>query len=334
MQDSNPFAASFCIAIASHISKKNRVPYLQECLRSLVAQSVPISIYLSISFASQDIREYTLNCLYTDASIIAPEYLNIRARDQKTSQMRHYYLLYQEIGQKHDWIMFCDDDDTYHPDRTNIIIQSIQAAREQIDTINVSRDKTLHQLHLAGLYESVSQADHRINRQEYWCYCIRMGLLGRFFDVVEPALGILDDRCCDVLLAEYLRRKSPEWIYITIHAAMYNYRVVENADSVTGFIQTNQHKYTNQTSPPPIGDDTWLDYVLRWNDFLHENLHIFLHDTYLRTLVGCELDTIFRTEFKENYAILDYVDQKHVNQINELYNRVRLVCSQLYDLGL
>ena len=334
MQDANSPTTPFCIAVASHISNKNRVSYLQECLMSLVSQSSPVSIYLSISFASQDIREYTLNCLYADTSITLPEYLNIRVRDQKTSQMRHYFLLYQEIAQKHDWIMFCDDDDTYHIDRTDRIIQSIHAARQQIDTINVSRDKSLYQLQLAGLYENVSQTDHRTQRHEYWCYCIHMGLLGRFFEVVEPAPGILDDRCCDVLLAEYLRRKSPEWIYVTIQAAMYNYRVEENADSVTGFIQTNQHKYTIQTSPPPIGDDTWLDYVLKWNEFLHGNIHIFLHDTYLRTLVGCELDTILRTEFKGNYAILEYVDQKHMNMINELYNRVRLVCGQLYDLGL
>ena len=334
MQDANPLTTPFCIAVASHISKKNRVPYLQECLRSLVSQSAPISIYLSISFASQDIREYTLNCLYADTSITLPEYLNIRVRDQKTSQMRHYFLLYQEIAQKHDWIMFCDDDDTYQTDRTDRIIQSIHAARQQVDSINVSRDNALQTLHMAGLYENVSQTDHRTQRHEYWCYCIRMDLLGRFFEVVEPAPGILDDRCCDVLLAEYFRRKSPELIYVTIQATLYNYRVEENADSVTGFIQTNQHKYTIQTSPPPIGDDAWLDYVLQWNEFLHGNMHIFLHDTYLRTLVGCELDTILRTEFKGNYAILEYVDQKHVNQINELYNHVRLVCSQLYDLGL
>ena len=334
MQDSNPPTAPFCIAVASHISNKNRVPYLQECLRSLVSQSAPISIYLSISFASQDIREYALNCLYADASITLPEYLNIRVRDQKTSQMRHYFLLYQEIAQKHDWIMFCDDDDTYNTDRADRIIQCIHSARQQIDLINASRDETMYQLDLAGLYENVSKTHHRTQRHEYWCYCIRMDLLRRFFEVVEPAPGILDDRCCDVLLAEYFRRKSPVLIYVTIQDSLYNYRVEENADSVTGFIQTNQHKYTIQTSPPPIGDDAWLDYVTQWNEFLHENMHIFLHDTYLRTLVGCELDTILQTEFKGNYAILEFVDQKHVNRIIELYNHVRLVCGQLYDLGL
>ena len=61
--------------------------------------------------------------------------------------------------------------------------------------------------------------------------------------------------------------------------------------------------------------------MLRWNDYLHDNLTIFMHDTYLRTLVGCDLETILKTEFKNNYAILDYVDQRHVHKITEIYNR-------------
>ena len=161
-----------------------------------------------------------------------------------------------------------------------------------------------------------------------------MDLLTRFFNVVEPAIHVLDDRCCDVLFAEYLRRKSPNWIYATINEPLYYYREDENDDSITGFIQMNQHKYTNQTSPPPLDDDNWLNYVLKWNDYLKDNIHIFLHDTYLRTLVGCDLDTILRAEFQNNYFILDYVDQKHIMRMTDLHNRVKRVCADIYDLGL
>jgi len=112
---------------------------------------VPISIYLSISFANQEIREHALNCLYSDTSLILPEYLNIRVRDQKTSQMRHYFLLYHEIVEKHKWIMFCDDDDTYHRDRTAAFIQTIYAAGMQIDAANAIRSAELWLLH-TGLF--------------------------------------------------------------------------------------------------------------------------------------------------------------------------------------
>ena len=327
----NPDAEPFCIAIASHISNINRIPYLQECLRSLVSQTVPITIYLSISFATPDIRDRSLTILYADVTSSFNEYLNIRVRDQKTPQMRHFFRLYPEIVKKHKWVMFCDDDDTYNLTRVERIVQTIRAAQTAVDNSNESSQPTNH---LAGLYENVSNITHRSQRHEYWCYCVHIGILGRFFDVVEPVPGILDDRCCDVLFAEYLRRKSSTGLYATLPQTLYHYRVDENADSVTGFIQTNQHKYTNQTSPPPMGDDTWIDYVLQWNEYLHDHIHIFLHDTYLRTLIGCDLDAVLRTEFKNNYAILDYVDQKHVRRITDLHYRVKAVCNDLYEIGL
>ena len=324
--------SSFCIAIASHITNINRIPYLQECLRSLISQTAPISIYLSISFATTEIREETLNQIHTDA--IQFEHLNIRVREQKTAQMRHYLLLYEEIRHLHKWVMFCDDDDTYHPERTQQFMQTILSTQTHIDLVNAGRDDTLPTLKFAGLYENIAQPTHHTKRHEYWCYCIRMDLLTRFFNVVEPTIGVLDDRCCDVLFAEYLRRKSPEWVYATINQPLYYYREDENDDSITGFIQMNQHKYTNQTSPPPMDDDNWLSYVLEWNNYLRDNIHIFLHDTYLRTLVGCDLDTILRAEFKNNYFILDYVEQKHIGRITELHNHVKSVCAEIYDLGL
>ena len=324
--------SSFCIAIASHISNINRIPYLQECLRSLVSQTAPIQIYLSISFATNEIREETLNQIYNDT--IQTDHLNIRVREQKTAQMRLYFLIHEEIHQLHQWVMFCDDDDTYHTLRTQQFMQTIISTQLHIDSVNETRDTTLPKLELAGVYENISQPTHHTKRHEYWCYCIRMDLLTRFCNVVEPTIGVLDDRCCDVLFAEYLRRKSPEWVYATIEQPLYYYREDENDDSITGFIQMNQHKYTNQTSPPPMDDDNWLSYVLAWNDYLGDNIHIFLHDTYLRTLVGCDLDTILRAEFKNNYFILDYVDQKHIGRITELHNRVKQVCAEIYDLGL
>ena len=109
------------------------------------------------------------------------------------------------------------------------------------------RDQALPPLQLAGIYENVSGITHHTQRHEYWCYCIQMALLERFFESVEPVPGVLDDRCCDVLLGEYLRRKSTEWIYVPINMALYNYRVEENADSVTGVIQQNQPRFAQHS---------------------------------------------------------------------------------------
>ena len=157
--------SSFCIAIASHISNRNRIPYLQECLRSLISQSSPIPIYLSISFATTEIREETLNQIHPDA--IQSEYLNIRVREQKTAQMRHYFLIHAEIHQLHKWVMFCDDDDTYHPDRTQHFMKTILSTQTHIDLVNAGRDDTLPTLKFAGLYENIAQPTHHTKRHEY-----------------------------------------------------------------------------------------------------------------------------------------------------------------------
>ena len=41
---------NYCILIASHISKGERVCYLKECLNSLINQTMKVPIYVSISF--------------------------------------------------------------------------------------------------------------------------------------------------------------------------------------------------------------------------------------------------------------------------------------------
>jgi len=319
----------FCIAVASHISNKNRISYLIECLISLTTQKMPISVYLSISFGDNEIKMKTLNSIKNEDKIVN-EHLNILVRNEKTPQMRHYYLLNEEHLNKYKWIMFCDDDDSYIPERTKMIMECITINEEYVKDMNKDEEKYI----LGGLYENISKEDHRIKRHEYWCYCIKQILMYEFYRVVSEKPDVLNDKCCDVLFGEYLRRKSTNWLYARINTPMYNYRIEENTDSVTGFIQTNQNKYTNQTSPPNLNDEKWIDYVLNWNEFLQNNIHIFLHDTYLRTLVGVDLDNILRTEFQNNYFILDYVDQKHILQITELHNRVKGVCAKIYDLGL
>ena len=170
----------FCIAVASHISNENRIPYLIECLISLTMQTIPVEVYLSISCVNDKVKEKTLNSINNENKILN-EYLNIRAREQKTSQMRHYFLLYQEMNQTHKWVMFCDDDDTYHPDRTQQFMQTIISTQTHIDSVNEGRDTTLPKLKFAGLYENISQPTHHTKRHEYWCYCIRMDLLTTFF---------------------------------------------------------------------------------------------------------------------------------------------------------
>ena len=319
-------SSQFCIAIASHIREISRVSFLLETLTSLVNQSIKIPIYLSISFDNDAISTECLRMIKTNKEIeMNNNMLNIKVQKEITPQMRHYLLLLPELEIKHKWIMFCDDDDKYNINRVETIINTINAMEDI-----VNKDESIKS-NLAGIYENVSKKPHTVQRHEYWCYCVQIKLLKEFMDSIKLIPEVVNDRCCDVLFAEYLRRKSSKWVYIGIHEVMYNYRVDNNTDSVTGRIQSSQQKYANMTSPPPVGDNEWLDYVLNWNEYLYQNIDIFLHDTYLRTIVGFKLDAILQLEFRDNYKIIDYVDQTHIKRITDLYNKVRLVCDSIYD---
>lgn len=319
-------ADKLCIFIASHISNPKRIKYLQECLISLVNQTIPITIYLSISFQRDELQCELKKCINDTPEISQSGKLELRIREQKTPQMRHIKYLYNEIIQnsRHEWIMFCDDDDTYIPTRVFKIGSLIASCLN----VKISENQKI-----AGLYESTFGKDHREQRHEFWCYCVNRDVLGRFLQILEPYPDVLDNKCCDVMFGEYLRRSKPELLFTRLEEKCYNYRVEDNSDSVTGYIQTNQHHYTVKSTPPPQLDPTWADYVLDWNEYLHENMHVYLHDVYLRTLVGCDLKFILEQEFRANTPLLPFVDECHLQKLTDLYNRVRTVCHLIYDIS-
>jgi hypothetical protein len=314
------FVNSLCIVIASHLSNTKRICYLIECLESLLKQTVPISVYLSISFQTQEIKE---DFLKTNRLSELCSKINLRIEERKTPQMRHFYLLYPELQRKHNWVMFCDDDDTYEPNRVERISQNIYSGDTQCKQMN----KTL-----AGLYESTFGKDHREHRHEYWCYCVNIEMLGKFYEKLIDYPDIIDNKCCDVLFAEYLRRSSPDHLYCQLKENLYNYRVEENSDSITGYIKGNQQKYTRFNQSPGITDINFADYVVDWNECLYENMEVYLHDIFLRTIVGCDLDYILKAEFRSDSELFGFVDSCHLEKIKKNHQYWRGACDKLFDI--
>jgi len=314
----------YSIAIASHISNPNRIKYLVECLQSLIQQTIKIYIYLSISFETDEIRDLFHNSIDQNPKLF------LYIREHKTPQMRHFYLLMKEIVNRgHKWIMFCDDDDTYEQSRVEQLIKSIYTIEYQIDT--TSNNKIF-----AGIYESHCGKDHREHRHEYWCYCVNKCIMERFYNVLTNGGhdDVIDNKCCDVLFGEYMRRLGENYFFARLDMRLYNYRITENQDSITGVIQSKQGYYTKKDPHPPLGDPRLPEYILDWNDYLHENLDVYMHDVFLRTIVGCELDYILRAEFMTNYDLLEYVDDCHKDKIKEFHLYLRTVCSKLYDIKI
>jgi len=325
---------AMCIIIASHISNHNRIPYLMECLNSLRLQSVPIAIYLSISFETVELRRSFTQIMQTEQNQQnLKDFIHVFIREQKTPQMRHIQLVHSEMSPEHQWILFCDDDDTYDVKRVEKFAEKIAQYYNNHNNHNKNHNK--HNPLLTGLYESTFGKNHREHRHEFWCYCVNRAILGRFLDSLQKYPDVLENKCCDVLFAEFLRRSNPETCeFIQIVDPLYNYRVDNNSDSVTGFIQMNQPKYRNITNPPPMDHESWADYVVNWDNYLNDNLNVYLHDTYLRTLVGVPFEDILNAEFKANRPLLEFVDKSHLIKIREQFDRVYKVCNEIYDIPL
>lgn len=318
---------NYCILIASHISKGERVCYLKECLNSLINQTMKVPIYVSISFENNNVKEHCITELNTEKNITTCHFLKIIIQQNKTPQMVHYCILSDLIYKKHNWVMFCDDDDTYHPDRT--------MAFAKILTINEKNILSTPECYLAGLYESNSRQSHKESRKEYWCYCINAELLNNFMGSLKKYPDILSNKCCDILFGEYLRRKSNNWIFLHIYGQLYNYRVEDNNDSITGFIKSKQTEYTLNSSPPEdVNSTQWKEYLKDWNEYVSENINIFLHDTYLRSIIGYKFDRILKAEFRYNHSLTEHIDKTHIAKLKELYDKIIKVSDEIYDIKL
>jgi glycosyltransferase involved in cell wall biosynthesis len=223
----------------------------------------------------------------------------------------------KEIQDEYDWIFFCDDDDYYEPNR--------------IDTFQLLLKKYSH---IDGIYESQEGIPHQQYRYEYWSYCIRPTILKRFFEIVEEQdqIDTLENSCCDIMLVEYLRRLDPaKYPFCRLDAPkLYHYRRVNNEESVTEIISKNE-KAMRKPNPPSFGSEKFVDYIVEWNDYLHENIHFYKHDVYVRTIVGCDLDYILKTEFKEDYPYIEFVDACHLETLVQYHHRLVNLCCKLYD---
>lgn len=311
-----------CILVASHISKADRILLLQETLISLIQQSYTAHIYVSISFETEDYRNQFVHTMHENNTLREFSDLYVFMRPNKTPQMRHYGLLFPEIDQKnYQWIFFCDDDDIYDKDRVKVFMEA-------------KRDSSLVDTQLAGLYESTFGKHHREQRHEYWCYCVNIEILRKFYLVIHKYEDILHHQCCDVHFGEFLRRldNNSESPFIRITQPLYHYRTENNSDSVTGKIKKLRTNW--QYITPPIGDPMFAEYVILLDKFLYENIDFYLHDTYLRTLIGSSFDHILRDEFKEDYEILQFLDTVHVEKLKEYYDYVRGISNELYDVKI
>jgi hypothetical protein len=312
-----------CIIIASHISNQKRIGHLSECLHSLLTQTYPVAVYLSISFENENLQN-DFTEMFSKTTEFTNPLLCILIKPSKTPQMRHMYELLPLIDTKHSWLMFCDDDDSYEPNRCEIFLKNIATCLHTVAT-------QMPDKRFIGCYESTFGKDHREQRHEFWCYCVHINVLQNFMDKVSKHSEVLDHSCCDVLFGEYLRRIRPEFLYAAINTPLYNYRRSNNDDSITGEIQ-KRNKLVRKAREITV--ENMDECAKELNDYLKTDLGVYLHDTYLRTIIGCDFENILHLEFKSEIAILHLIDRTHIVRMMDLHNSLKDVCNELYDMKI
>jgi hypothetical protein len=238
--------------------------------------------------------------------------------------MRHMALIFPLLKDQYNWIMFTDDDDMYEPVRVEVFLKNIHNILIEIPSNAIAE--------FAGIYEDHVGEHHLRRRHEYWCYCVHIDIMNTFYNRLNEYPDIIDNKCCDVLFAEYLRRLNTDYLFCRLDEKLYNYRIEDNSDSITGFIKENQHKYARLNDPPSIVDPTFADYVVDWNECLYENMEVYIHDVFLRTIVGCDLEYILKAEFRADYVLLPFVDECHTEKIKNTHEYLRNACNKLFDV--
>jgi hypothetical protein len=311
-----------CIIIASHISNPKRIGHLFECLSSLLTQTIVVPIYLSISFENKELQNQYAT-LFSGITRLHDTMLHTIVRTEKTPQMRHMDKLIPLIENKHDWLLFCDDDDTYEPQRVEIFVNTIVKSLNDITQIPDNQ--------FVGIYESVEGKPHTEKRQEYWCYCVHVQLLIRFMEILRPYPDVIDNKCCDVLFGEYLRRLNSKMLYAIVNLKLYNYRIDNNSDSITGEIKQLGNVVRK---PMDVTPDNMEECAKDLDNYLDEHIDIYIHDTYLRTIVGMDFDTILKYEFMNEYNVLGLVKKEHMQKIYDFHSRLRQVANLVFDVKL
>jgi hypothetical protein len=333
--------ASACILIASHISSEKRIAYLIETLESFMKQTLLIPVYLSVSFESEELNTSFLQRFAKtpdDFRTVIVLYIN----SLKTPQMRHMASLFPLIQKRYNWVMFSDDDDIYQPNRVEHFLVNIDRILSQA---NINKEFTGKEFtgkeftgkeftgkEFAGIYENQIGEEHTTRRHEYWCYCVRTRLLGRFFATVEQYPEILDNKCCDVLFAEFLRRLDQgKYFFAVLTDKYYHYRTENNEDSVTGMIQTSQKVIRPAREVTP---ENHQECIAELSEYLDSNVSVYLHDTFLYSVVGMDFDGILQKEFKSEYPIISEINQGPIQEMRTLHEKLRNVCNLMFDIKI
>ena len=111
------------VLLASHISSRLRLQYLQWCLASIAAQSRPPDVLILSWYAHGDLAEAALAMLESVRLPCRVCFLRQRAQRSQYGHLREALAAFSELRlapAECSWLMFSDDDDLWHPRRAHL----------------------------------------------------------------------------------------------------------------------------------------------------------------------------------------------------------------------
>ena len=303
MEEQSTVILSPCVIVPSHISNINKTKMLIQCLQSLLDQTVKIKIYLSISFGSE-LDKTLFDRFIERIDLLNNRFLSIIYQEKQTSQFRHIENLIEIVKDKHNWIMFCDDDDTYELNRVEIFMEMIFVGYERMPEGKL----------FVAVYEKEEET-HTERFYEYWSYCVNIDFIIQFFNKIKfnSYDYIIDHKFCDVLFATYLRCLDNTHYFTSLKIKLYNYNV-NNEYSITSQIKKNKIKFGK-------GDNV--------NKIINKNINDILDNITLLTFYRNSFDTLISSTFhqkmtisKDNLKILEahHISIKKICELLYMYN--------------
>ena len=204
---------------ASHVDNGLRLRSLLRLLRSVVAQTVRVPMYLSVSC---DPLIWKDAHTAIDVDQLQDYEITVRWRHNRMSQFEHYALLTSELGLKYEWCILCDDDDYCHPNRVAWYMDAVISAEDVV----MCSDGSLNvhcigatDLELDDLDTYAKENPDSLGRggNEHWMYAARTRILRKFCNGI--GMDVLKNVACDLVWRNLLRIldckivSTSTWVY-------------------------------------------------------------------------------------------------------------------------
>lgn len=210
------------VFIASHIRYDGQLGNLTWCLESLLAQEHVPAICVSISIETSLYKQH-----FNDRVKQYFPSVNFHVQKKRLFQMEHIRFLFERYESQYDLILFCDDDDTYAPERVRCFLH---CAAQQPSVV--------------CFLESIHGEDYK-EYMEFWKYAVRPSFLRVFFERVEKAPYLLQHLFSDVLFRCFLRHAPYAAGVVRTPRVLYHY----NNDNPYSVCATLGNKGTAAKSP-------------------------------------------------------------------------------------